>query len=103
MRDTLPVELEPGERGVLHRLDLLPQLRERSPAQAAKDLGIAPLTPSRPIGVAGSGERGGEEFAAQDALLLLESLEREQDGRRAQTQPPRDVLGPERCVRPRVA
>src|SRR5207248_3095578 len=41
--DPLPAREEPSERGLLRRLDLLPEGGERGPAEAAQDVGIAPL------------------------------------------------------------
>src|SRR5213078_2366089 len=41
--DTVPARQEPPECRLLGRLDLLPQPRERCPAQAAQDVRIAPF------------------------------------------------------------
>src|SRR6185369_5214134 len=74
-------------------LDLLPQARQRSPADAAERVGIAPLepTPAR------------AERAFDQPAGCREANEHRFDRREREAEPRRDVARRERSVRPPVA
>src|SRR4029453_17181939 len=83
---------ESAERGLIDRLDLHPELRERAAAQHAKDTGIGPFAPdtSRP------------ELAFQDSSVRREPQEQYLDGKYAQPVSGREVDSRKRCMCARV-
>ena len=64
--DALPAGQERGERALVGRLDLLAQRGQRGAAQAAQDLGVAPLA----LGAAGA------QLAADELAGALELAQR---------------------------
>ncbi len=58
----MPARQEAAERGLLDRLDLAPQRRERGAAQPAQHVGVAPLALAA----------AGPQLAAHELLLALE-------------------------------
>ena len=89
----MPRERKARERGLLDRLDLLAQARERPLAQRAQHAGIDPLGPAR----------ARTELAFEDRPGRGELAERAADLRRADAEPARELDRGERAVRSREA
>ncbi len=92
-RDPLPVHQEASERRRLHRLHLLAQPRQRPPLERLEDLGVDPFPAAAT----------GQELSLEHALLGREPLERGAHHPHAGSPARRQVLDPERAVRPRPA
>jgi hypothetical protein len=89
----VPAGEEAGERLVVDRLDLLAQCGEARAAQAAKDVGLAPLTlhAARP------------KLAPHEAALALKAAKLRFRPLGGQAEPQRCVSGREGAAAPRVA